>query len=162
MLELQDIGSRQPSMESLNGPPDESHLHPGHQYSSRRSPSLRYVSTIFTPRIHRFHEFSFTDDRDRRLPEHQVRDAAAIYIHIMTSDFPILCQMWWKLWKKSVDIVGTVPMADILEVQIHSNYIAQTLNCSKLFETLNCFQFCFFLLSTFIWALYFCQNVWFF
>lgn len=43
MLELQDIGSRQPSMESLTGPTDESHLHPGHQYSNRRSPSLRYV-----------------------------------------------------------------------------------------------------------------------
>lgn len=44
MLELQDIGSRQPSMESLTGAPDGSHLHPGHQYSNQRSPSLRFVS----------------------------------------------------------------------------------------------------------------------
>lgn len=45
MLELQDIGSRQPSMESLTGAPDGSHLHPGHQYSGRRSPSLRFVQS---------------------------------------------------------------------------------------------------------------------
>lgn len=42
VLELQDIGSRQPSMESLTGPTDTSHLHPGQQFSGRRSPSLRY------------------------------------------------------------------------------------------------------------------------
>lgn len=46
MLELQDIGSRQPSMESLNGPTDETHLHPGQQFQNRRSPSLRYISII--------------------------------------------------------------------------------------------------------------------
>lgn len=44
MLELPDIGSRQPSVESLTGAgPDGSHLHPGHQYDNRRSPSLRFV-----------------------------------------------------------------------------------------------------------------------
>lgn len=42
MLELQEIGSRQGSMESLTGvAPDGSHLHPGSQYAHRRSPSLR-------------------------------------------------------------------------------------------------------------------------
>lgn len=48
MLELQDIGSRQASMESLTGVDDGSHLHPGHQYSNRRSPSLRFVAKIFS------------------------------------------------------------------------------------------------------------------
>lgn len=43
VLELQDIGSRQPSMESLTGPTDTAHLHPGQQFSNRRSPSLRYL-----------------------------------------------------------------------------------------------------------------------
>lgn len=42
MLELEEIGSRHPSMDSLNGaPPDATHLHPDGQYSTRRSPSLR-------------------------------------------------------------------------------------------------------------------------
>lgn len=52
MLELQDIGSRQPSMESLTGEPDGTHLHPGHQYSNQRSPSLRFLSILI--------EFTFT------------------------------------------------------------------------------------------------------
>lgn len=62
MLELQDIGSRQPSMESLTGAgPDGSHLHPGHQYANRRSPSLRFVIRISRKCPFRFIKFFIFD-----------------------------------------------------------------------------------------------------
>lgn len=60
VLELQDIGSRQPSMESLTGPTDTSHLHPGQQFSNRRSPSLRYLllNTKYFLRMKKTNHFS--------------------------------------------------------------------------------------------------------
>ncbi|XP_031638626.1 voltage-dependent calcium channel type A subunit alpha-1 isoform X5 [Contarinia nasturtii] len=71
MLELHDIGSRQPSMESLTGEPDGTHLHPGHQYSNRRSPSLRrsgspHLERTPSPRrrgnqLHPHHDVGFSD-----------------------------------------------------------------------------------------------------
>lgn len=52
MLELQEIGSRHPSMDSLNGaPPDATHLHPEGQYTTRRSPSLRLDFYKFCQKI---------------------------------------------------------------------------------------------------------------
>ncbi|XP_055677358.1 voltage-dependent calcium channel type A subunit alpha-1 isoform X1 [Lutzomyia longipalpis] len=64
-LELQDVASRQPSLESLTG---DGHLHPGHPYNGhRRSPSLRGGSPLIrtpSPRRrghHLHHDIGFSD-----------------------------------------------------------------------------------------------------
>lgn len=78
------------------------------------------LNSIFkSHQIDRSHSISSSlDETDRHLLERQVRDAAVICIRIMMLDFPILCQMLLKLWKRNVDIVDTVPLEDILGVKI--------------------------------------------
>lgn len=107
MLELQNIGSRQPSMESLAGAePDGTHLHPGHQYANRRSPSLRFAfffrngpANISLP----FHSNSNyqllfgTDDPVHHWYERPVQGDEIICILNMISVFRIRYRMWLKL-----------------------------------------------------------------
>lgn len=122
MLELQDIGSRQPSMESLTGAgPDGSHLHPGHQYAAnRRSPSLRFVFFFYNPRndsvSFQSNVFSMfkTDDAVHRWYERLVQEDEIICILSMISVFRIPYRMWLKLWKKTVLAIEAIDrMTDI-------------------------------------------------
>lgn len=63
ILELQDVGSRHPSMESLTGAADGAHLHPGHQYNNqRRSPSLRYLFLFCSLTTTYFHKTQSSKD----------------------------------------------------------------------------------------------------
>lgn len=119
ILELQDVGSRRQSMESLTGG-DGKHLHPGHQYNHRRSPSLRYVSiaqshfswklptTISDIISFHFSIVCTAGERDHRWFERQARANGITCIHITISVSPTRYQMLSKSQKRNVLTIGHI------------------------------------------------------
>lgn len=121
MMELHDVESRHPSMESLTAG-DAGHLHPGHYNGHRRSPSLRWVWRVdvcikrenVDDHVWRVRIQGMATPA-RRWSERRVRDDGAPIRRIIrtwTSDSRTPYRMCWRFRRRSAassdDTIATI------------------------------------------------------